>query len=80
VDILLDLLSHYGMPGVLLAIVIVLYVQKDRELKKEREARIDDAKAFHTVVLGVQEKALNTANRLTEVFDELRRQYPRRSS
>lgn len=79
-DVVLEGLSHYGLPGVVIALFAVLYVSKDRELKRERDARIDDAKAFSKMALELQEKAIATANRLTEVFTELQRQNPRRSS
>jgi len=76
--VLVDALTHFGLPGVVMAIMVTLYVAKDRELTRERTARIDDAKAFHQVVLGVQEKAIQTANRLTDVFEEMKEEMRRR--
>jgi len=79
-EALLEALTKFGLPGVVVAIFVVLYVKKDQELKRERDARIEDAKAFRDLVLGVQEKALTTANRLADIFDELKRTSPRRSA
>jgi hypothetical protein len=90
-EALLEALTRFGLPGVVVAIFVVLYVQKDRELKRERDARIDDAKAMTKVIgemqesfnkraLELQDKAIQTANRLSDVFEELKNRYPRRSA
>jgi chemotaxis regulatin CheY-phosphate phosphatase CheZ len=90
-EALLEALTRFGLPGVVVAIFVFLYVQKDRELKRERDARIEDAKAMTKVVVQMQEdfnkralelqdKAIQTANRLSDVFEELKNRYPRRSA
>jgi hypothetical protein len=75
-DHLLEGLTQFGLPGVVVAIFVVLFVQKDRELKRERDARIEDAKAFNKVALELQDKVIQTATRLSDVFEELRKQSP----
>lgn len=88
---LLETLTHFGLPGVVVAIFLYLYVQKDRELKRERDARIADAKdmtkvigemqeGFNKKALELQDKAIGTANRLADLFEELKNRYPRRSA
>jgi chemotaxis regulatin CheY-phosphate phosphatase CheZ len=90
-EALLEALTKFGLPGVVVAIFVFLYVKKDQELKRERDARITDAKDFNKVIVEMQEafnkralelqdKAIQTANRLSDVFEELKNRYPRRSA
>ena len=66
-------LSQYGLPGIIIGLLIVWVYLKDKELKAERDARIADAKAFTALALQLQEHAISSVNKLSDVFDEIRR-------
>lgn len=83
------LLEHGVTPATLVGLFLVLYLRKDADLKKERaasdaelkgerDARIRDAKDFNELALKLQGQALDSVQKLKEVLDELRRQYPQR--
>ena len=70
---LIEILTHYGLPGVMLAVMLVLYVKKDQDLSREKNARIKDATDFREVSLKLQERVIESVTILKEVFDELRK-------
>jgi hypothetical protein len=72
-DVVVETLARFGLPGAICGVLVWLYWQKDQELKRERDARIADAKAFNELALSLQAKALDTVSKLKELFDELRR-------
>jgi len=72
VDVLVDALTHYGAPGVCVAVFVVLFVKKDAELKRERDARIQDAKDFNTMSMKLQAEVLTAVDKLEAVFSASR--------
>lgn len=78
-DLLVEALTRFGLPGVIIAAFFVLYVKKDRELKAECAARVADAKGYNDLAMDLQAKVLDSIAKLKEVLDELRKQNYRRS-
>jgi hypothetical protein len=83
------LLEHGLTPASLVGLFLVLYLRKDKELKLEREAsdrelklerdaRIKDNRDLNDLALKLQGQVLTSVQTLKDVFDEIRRQYPRR--
>ncbi len=70
---LVGLLAQHGLPGIIIGILVFWVYMKDKELKNERDARIADAKAFTDLALKLQENAIGSVNKLTDVFEEIRR-------
>ena len=70
---LIGALAQHGLPGIIIGLMALWMYFKDRELKAERDARIADAKAFTELALKLQENAISSVNKLTDVFDEFRR-------
>lgn len=84
-ETLVSALTHYGLPGAVIAVFVTLYILKDRELRMAREslkaesdARIADAKSFTTLALDVQSKVLTAVDKLHDVGEALKEQYSRR--
>ena len=70
---LFSVLAQHGLPGIIIGLLVYWVYLKDKELKAERDARIADAKAFTELALKLQENAISTVNKLTDVFEEIRR-------
>lgn len=70
---LIGVLAQHGLPGVIIGLLVFWVYMKDKELKAERDARIADAKAFTELALKLQENAISSVNKLTDVFEEIRR-------
>jgi hypothetical protein len=70
---LLDPILSQGLLGVFLVIVAWWGWSKDRELKAERQARIDDAKAFTELALELQGRVINAVNKLSDILDEVKK-------
>ena len=75
---LIGILAQHGLPGVIIALLVLWVYMKDKELKAERDARIADAKTFTDLALKLQENAISSVNKLTDVFDEVKRMRRRR--
>jgi hypothetical protein len=72
--ILAALLEHGLTPAAFVGVFIYLYVNKDKELKAERNARIEDAKETLKLVMAVQDKTSENINKLSTILDETRKQ------
>jgi hypothetical protein len=81
-ETMVSALTHYGLPGAVIAVFVALYILKDRELKQSREAlkaesdaRIADAKSFTTLALDVQKNVLTSVDKLHDVSEAIKNQY-----
>lgn len=81
-------LASHGLPGVVIALLVFwIFLKdkahtaaidaKDKELKAERDARIADAKLHTETALNLQKTAIDVANKLADVFEELQKRMPR---
>lgn len=75
--VLTALLSH-GPLGLLCGALLLLYVRRDRELRTESAARIEDAKAALALALQMQKGLLDAIDKIAEIEKELRRRGPYR--
>lgn len=62
-----------GVLGALLVIVGIWGWTKDRELKAERLARIDDAKAYTQLALELQGRVITAVNKLSDILNEVKK-------
>lgn len=67
-------LATHGVLGLVAAIFIGLFVWKDRQLEKERAARVDDSKAYMQLAIGLQAQHLDSAHKMADILEELREQ------
>jgi hypothetical protein len=67
-------LAHSGLMGALLAIMLALFVRKDRELQREREARVNDAKDYTKLAVELQRQVMDSVAKLSEIFTELKQE------
>ena len=76
-------LAKSGLMGILLAVMLALFVRKDRELQREREARVSDAKDYTRLAVELQKQVMDSVDKLSEIFrelkDERRRERPERA-
>lgn len=69
-------IASNGLLGAVVIVVGWVAWSKDRELKAEREARINDAKNYTDLALGLQAKVLDAVNRLSDILDETKKLVP----
>lgn len=76
----IGLLAQHGLPGIIIGLLVFwVYMKdkdlkdKDKELKAERDARIADSKQFTDLALKLQENAISSVNKLTDVFEEIQK-------
>ena len=62
-------LASTGVVGVLLVLALLALRQKDKELKDEQQARIEDAKAYLKLAMSLQEQVLGAVNKLAEIVE-----------
>ncbi len=79
-DPLISILTGFGVPGVVIAVLLVVLRKKDQDLTDERAARLADAKANQAFALEMQGRTLSGVEKNAEVaevvsraLDELRR-------
>lgn len=65
-------IASYGLPGLIVAVMIVAYWHKDRELRRESEARIADAKNYLDLALKLQAQVLTNIEKLSDIFNAIR--------
>jgi hypothetical protein len=68
-ETLVDKLLEHGVVGLFAAVFLVLYLRKDAELSAERKARIADSKDGYGVLMGIQERALTTADKMADMYN-----------
>jgi hypothetical protein len=64
---LLNLLTNFGLPGILLAIVLYAYAKKDREKDAESKARVEDVKVLFAVIDKVTDREVALERRERDV-------------
>jgi hypothetical protein len=65
-------IASQGVLGAVLVIVGLFAWSKDRELKLEREARINDAKNYNELALKLQAQVLDAINKLGDILEEMK--------
>lgn len=70
---ILGSIASYGLPGLIIALFAVWLYLKDRELKAERDARIEDAKSYTQLALKLQADVLAAVNKLSDIFEAVQR-------
>ena len=65
----LSQLAGTGVVGVLLVLSLLALRHKDRELKLEQQARIEDAKAYLNLAMSLQSQVIVAVNKLSEIVD-----------
>jgi hypothetical protein len=65
----LSQLAGTGVVGVLLVLSLLALRHKDRELKNEQQARIEDAKAYLNLAMSLQSQVIVAVNKLSEIVD-----------
>jgi hypothetical protein len=78
VDPIVSALAQHGIPGLVIAGLFWWLLLKDRDLKNERDARIKDAQAYTQLALQLQDRINATVQKLSDLFDELRKKGPYR--
>ncbi len=66
-------LAAYGLPGIVIGVLIYWLREKDKELTAERIARIADAKGYTDLALKLQSEVIAAVHKLTAVFEEIKR-------
>lgn len=65
-------LAAHGLPGLIIFAMGAWIVMLHRELRDERRARIDDVKQYNDKMSAMQERALGTADKLSDVMTEIK--------
>lgn len=65
----LDKIASTGVVGAFAIVFLILYLRKDAELTAERKARIADSKDGYGVLMGIQERALTTADKMADMYN-----------
>lgn len=67
-DTLLGQIASTGIVGVFLAIALLALREKDKQLKAEMAARIDDAAKFNTLAMSLQREVIQAVHKLGEML------------
>ena len=62
-------LASTGVVGALLVLTLLALREKDRQLKAEMLARIEDAAKFHTLSMSLQREVIAAVGKLGEMLD-----------
>ena len=57
----------------MLVIVGLVARAKDRELKAERQARIEDAQGYTKLALGLQAQVIDSVHKLSDILKEMKK-------
>ena len=66
-------IARQGLLGILLVIVGWVAWSKDRELKAERLARIEDAQNYTELALKLQAQVIDAVNKLSNILNEMKK-------
>lgn len=64
-------LAEHGISGLVCAILAVWVWQKDKELRKEREARIGDVRELNKTAMELQARVIETVNKVVQAVEQL---------
>lgn len=64
-------IASTGVMGVLLVIALIALYLKDKQLGEETEARIKDGQETQKLLMQVQQSAIDTTHKLSEVADRM---------
>lgn len=70
---LIGTIASQGVLGVLLVVVGWVAWVKDRELKVERQARIDDAQNYTALALKLQAQVIDSVHKLSDILKEMKK-------
>lgn len=70
---LIGTIASQGVLGVLLVVVGWIAWVKDRELKDERQARIDDAQNYTELALKLQAQVIDSVHKLSDILKEMKK-------
>lgn len=73
-------LVKQGILGILLVVVGTVAWLKDRELRDERQARIEDAQKYNKLAMELQAKVIDAVNKLSAILTETKKLMGRRTS
>lgn len=73
-------IARQGLLGILLVIVGTVAWSKDRELKAERLARIEDAQNYTELALKLQAQVIDAVNKLSRILNEMKKLMGRSSA
>lgn len=79
-DTIIESIASHGGLGIVCAILLWAFFQKDKELTAERMARIEDAKAGTKTALEIQSKVIEAVNKVGELGDLLVNEMRKRGS
>ncbi len=65
----LSQLASTGVVGVLLVLTLLALRSKDRELRAESQARIEDAKKYNDLAMNLQKQMIESVNKQGEIMD-----------
>ena len=68
---LLSQLASTGVVGVLLVLALLALRSKDKELKDEQQARIEDAKSYLKLAMSLQEQVISAVTKLSDIVEYL---------
>lgn len=66
-------IASQGLLGIMLVGALYVAYRKDKDLQDERTARIADAKTFNELALKIQAGAIDTVNKLSDIFEEMKK-------
>ena len=73
-DELIMKVAGYGLPGLIVAILCLFLWHTLKQLRQSEKERVDDAKAFTSLILEVQGKFLDSANKIGDAVERLTQQ------
>jgi hypothetical protein len=75
VDKALDILAtQYGLPGVIIVILLVALWKKDKQVAAIQQARIEQAEAGTKLVIALQSTLIDSVKKLGDIFEDFKEQ------
>lgn len=67
-DSLLGQIASHGIVGTMLGLALLALRAKDKELKAEMAARIEDAQKLNTIAMALQREVIQAVHKLSEML------------